>query len=394
MARTAPGRVQARAKPKVSVAEPKVCQYCGKSGHLHFGPPNIWLCGDCLSTCDNCRGQEPVLCKPSGRLLCANCAAIEEAAHLPQPPSVLPEERFGALFKAAQVLLSEPSGVDLKAAEDRIYPTLAFANEVGQSSRHQAMMELFLETRSNSKALRDLAEQFKAVFKAVQFVEIVDGVVILERSSAIASVVMHPETTLPKEVEVIVYRRSRLTEPQEVATAYEEAINNSNISCGGLGGSLRWNITQNHCLNITVSPGRELSPRRVKLFARYPERYKGKLLFPPAEAVSALYAALLGSTSGHGYARYLTDRRRGAPTQADNLIPACVAFYLKRHGKINSRKEIHRLLNEHGLNSWKGRLPEDGMAASSSTQLWEDVGNPHKVEQPLLRLADTLLFPN
>jgi hypothetical protein len=86
------------------------CASCGEPATTQFTTEldNVPLCEDC-----------------SDRLLGGGTIAYSpptEKAALPPP-----EKRFADLFKAAQVLLRE--GI---AEEDQIYPTLAFANELGQ----------------------------------------------------------------------------------------------------------------------------------------------------------------------------------------------------------------------------------------------------------------------
>ena len=69
--------------------------------------------------------------------------------------------------------------------------------------------------------------------------------------------------------------------------------------------------------------------------------------------------------SGPGFAQNLITCSRGRTPGSDTLIPSCVADYLRHYGKIEGRKEIHRLLNEHVLSeTWK-TLPEDGYSFSS-----------------------------
>ena len=71
--------------------------------------------------------------------------------------------------------------------------------------------------------------------------------------------------------------------------------------------------------------------------------------------------------------QYLVGRSRGRTPAADTLIPACVAAYLRYSGGIESRKEIHGLLNEHVLRGTWRVLPEEGYSSSAVNQLWRDV---------------------
>jgi hypothetical protein len=111
--------------------------------------------------------------------------------------------------------------------------------------------------------------------------------------------------------------------------------------------------------------------------------------FPSPRIVGGFYEMLLGKPSGDGFHKRLAPRTRGPAPSAYNLIPACVAFYLRNNGKIQSPKEIHRLLNEHVLRETHKVLPE-GDTNSESSQLWQDVNNPIKVRNPLFDVERTL----
>ena len=112
--------------------------------------------------------------------------------------------------------------------------------------------------------------------------------------------------------------------------------------------------------------------------------------FPTPRIVQGFYEMLLGKPSGDGFYKHLATRTRGPAPSADNLIPACVAFYLRNSGKIQSRKEIHRLLNRHVLRETHKVLPEEGYSSSETVQLWRDVDNPAKVLKPLFDVERTL----
>ena len=101
---------------------------------------------------------------------------------------------------------------------------------------------------------------------------------------------------------------------------------------------------------------------------------------------------LLGSPSGDGFARHLATRTRGGPPAAGNLVPACVAFYLRAYGEIENRKEIHGLLNEHVLRETGKELPEEAYGSSGTNQLWRDVNNHAKIGNPLMDAGYTLFW--
>jgi hypothetical protein len=81
--------------------------------------------------------------------------------------------------------------------------------------------------------------------------------------------------------------------------------------------------------------------------------------------VEQFYGAL-----GKEFRKRLT--ARGRTFEADNLIPACVAFLLRASGGIRSQKEIHRLLNNQVFG--EKRFDESGYASTSEVvQLRENV---------------------
>jgi len=112
--------------------------------------------------------------------------------------------------------------------------------------------------------------------------------------------------------------------------------------------------------------------------------------FPTTRIVQGFYEMLLGKPSGDGFHKRLATRTRGPAPTADNLIPACVAFYLRNSGRIQSPKEIHRLLNEHVLRETHKKVLPEGDSSSESNQLWENVNNPTKVRNPLFDVELTL----
>jgi hypothetical protein len=278
-----------------------------------------------------------------------------------------PEQRFGELFKAARVLFRERI-----QDEDQIYATLAFANEVGQGTLVGPEMN---SAAWEGDAWERWADSFARTYKNVRAVGVVDGVLLVERVPVFASVVGERDNVTTQMVEVTVFRHSRSPEPERVADAYQQALSDHDVRWDGGKGSISWNATK---LRLVIEVRCRVRPEC--------------LLCPPPKLIRELYRALRGSSAGDGYARDLSDRKRGRPPEADTLIPACVAFYLRRYGKVEGRKEVHRLLNKYVLPDWKTRLPEKGYSTSDVTQLWADVDNRYKVAQPLLRLADVLLF--
>jgi hypothetical protein len=95
----------------------------------------------------------------------------------------------------------------------------------------------------------------------------------------------------------------------------------------------------------------------------------------------------MGKPSGDGFASELTTRKRGRAPKPENLILACVAFYLRPY--LRSRRAIHKLLNEHVLHESGKKLPEGDYSTSETNQLWRDVG---KVKDRLLAASQPLHY--
>ena len=83
-------------------------------------------------------------------------------------------------------------------------------------------------------------------------------------------------------------------------------------------------------------------------------------------------------------------RTAGEPPEAQNLVPACVAFLLRAYG-LEGRKEIHHLLNEHVLCEI-GKELQLGYTDNATYTLWRSVKNEALVRGPLLDAAWTLFY--
>jgi hypothetical protein len=184
---------------------------------------------------------------------------------------------------------------------------------------------------------------------------------------------MHPEIVMPKRVTLEVFPSRCMVKPEHVAALYEKALSAAGIPCTeGTEASMDVKYTERitNRLVITLKHPLEGMADLEDLASIYPE---GKPPFPHPLVVQRFYEMLMGAPNDHGFARYLVGRSRGRGPDADTIVPATVAAYLRRLGKISSRKEVHRLLNAHVLSgTWK-TLPEEGYSSSTVNQLWRDV---------------------
>jgi hypothetical protein len=315
--------------------------------------------------CEGCSGRSL-----DGELV-AYCSPEEE----PLPP---PEVRFADLFNAARALFKEDV-----TEEDRIYPTLAFANELGQGSvDFIEEKECLVSTwEDGSERWTEAVDEFSRRHPSIRPVKVVDGVVILERVPVNVRIHNYPiqDVEVPRVVVLSVYPHNRLPTPEQVAALYEKVLLAANIPHAESNQGRFEDSFRDGYLQIEVHHKRT-SIRPEHMGAAFRGSTPG---FPHPRRVAAFYKMLMGTTSGDGYARHLVTRRRGPAPPSDNVIPACVAFYLRDYGEMKEGVEAHRLLNEHVLRTHWKELPE-GHSDSASNQLWRDAD---KVKDHLLAAA-------
>jgi hypothetical protein len=275
------------------------------------------------------------------------------------------------LFEAARALLEEGLG-----HEDIAIPTLAFANGVGEGYVDLAdAQQRLLAAEQGSDRWEEEVDRFVRACPTFRPVDVVNGVVILERLPVSVKIhnYAHPRIVMPKFVILEVGPSFRMAKPEHVAALYERVLTSAGIPCTeGLQGAMRWRFHTfpGHHLLIDVEHryGRETEVEH--LANMHPG---GKPVFSHPSTIREYYKMLMGKPEGPGFAQYLVGRSRGRTPAADTLIPACVAAYLRYSGGIESRKEIHGLLNEHVLRGTWRVLPEEGYSSSAVNQLWRDV---------------------
>ena len=347
--------------------EPKtdICASCGKPGvnGLETAVVDVPLCDDCTDHLmfDERFGSHFVT------------TALE-----PLPP---PEQRFRALFEAARVLLEQGG-----AEEEQVIPTLAFANLLGQGYVNLlSIRRRLVEASGDPEEWARASDEFVERYGSLRPVRVADGVAILERRPVFTQIEFDPHEVAPKAVYIFVHTRRRLAEPEHVAQLYERELSDANISPDEEDmGSLSFKYVADRGLEITVHNGIVDEPVR----GPRPWMTAKEASFPHPRFVKEFYRMLRGSSSGDGFARHLAARRRGPAPFADNLIPACVAFYLRDHGGIGNRGKVHRLINEHVLHVTHKSLPLDTSGGSATNQLWDNVD---KVEPALRDSSLTLV---
>ena len=364
-----------------SVAEPEKTRACPSCG-AHLGDPTQ------REGVAEFGRKFPIL--GDDVLLCVACTTRVVAGagwdyRLPtkedSPLSV--EERFGELFKAARVLLEE------NAEENQIIPTLALADHLCHGvPRLVREKERLVGVWGDERIWDEEADRFARRFGGLKLVRVVQGVLILERRPVFIAIGYSVTTKNPQEVIINVYAHRALAEPKRVAFMYDEELSSAGIPCDEQrAGNLSFDF-HDRSLVIGVSPGTVVE--RTTVTEGYTVPQPGwridKAAFPHPQIVQDFYSMLR-----HRFARELATRTTGPVTEADNFVPACVAFILREYG-LKGRKEPQKLLNKHVLpNSWK-KLPEDGYGSSATKQLWDDVNNHAKVGGPLMDAMWTLFY--
>jgi hypothetical protein len=343
-----------------------------------------------------------------------------------------PEERFEELFKGARTLFKE--GI---TEEDKIIPTLAFANDVSQdistcwvaSERRTALItggatrpdkteeteeEKSVIAKQLMRALRQQARECKLMkaklvrekellakadgdveaweSKVEEFIQehgdlrpigFVNDVLILEQLPISIKLKTFPETEVPRGVQIEVHVHPRPVKPEHVKLLYEKVLSDAGITRDETEmrhASMSFLHMNPFSLSISIGPGMWPADETCEPYCPHPW------------LVQEYYRMLLGAPSKGGFARDLIGRQRGSSPKADNLIPACVAFYLKlylpTYGEKLDRTRIHRLLNKHILCELRKTLPEEGYSSSEVNQLWRDV---EKVATPLLHTSSRLI---
>jgi hypothetical protein len=308
------------------------------------------------------------------------------------PPPGPPAARFGELFKAARILLKER-----EADEDLIVPTLLAAHEIDRG------VQRWLEKRE--EVLRDNLTYLRRTKigdghrqtegpRNLRVVKVVDDILILAYEPVSAELVssfssastydgyesltlkwkspfwsetvrrnQHPYSA----VLIRVYPHKKRVKPEEVAVHYENVLAAEGISyASSRNAFVEYDFT-GELLYLLVTAGRW-------------RMGKQKPSFPPPRLVGNFYYGL-----SQEFGERLMTRKAGFLMDADTLVPACIAFFLRASGGFKGRAEIERLLNEHLFDGADKYLP--GTSVGQNVQLWRDVKKAQRqVMRALARL--------
>jgi hypothetical protein len=284
--------------------------------------------------------------------------AVFSPVNEPPPP---PEVAFSELLRVARVLLAKNV-----AEEERIIPTLAFANRVSALPELKSLKDQFAKIEDNGALREQFSADFYPRFRGLLPVAVSDEVLILRSVPMFVNAVRYSGATVVKEVVIDVFMRS--VTPDEVAEHYERRLVEEGLAYDKSSqGTFGWRFSDAY-LAMTVDSGKELNEgqvARMSLSGRQP-------VFPPPQLVAALYESLKGSVNSRrfrGFAYALGGRQSGRATSPDNLIPACVAWYLQETGGISDKHRLARLLNQHLLAPCGKR----DVGVTSDNALWKNL---------------------
>lgn len=363
---------------------------CGRCSQAGYTPEDVELTGGTEGTTDSLAGASELCsqCRESpatsqmtlvfenGEIektpLCEGCQKrlleqVQELNYLSywpptrEEPRPLPEVAFKELFGAARTLFRR--GI---AQEELIIPTLAFANRASALPELKTLRDQFSEV-GNSDTLRDqFSTDFYQRFRGLLPVSASDELLILRRVPMFLNAARYSETTVVKEVVIDVFMRS--VKPEEVAERYERWLVGEGLAYDKSSqGTFGWEFSDAY-LAMTIGPGKELNEDQVARMSLVGRR----LVFPPPQLVAELYSSLKGSVSSRkfrGIAYALDGRQSGPVASPDNLIPACVAWYLREPGRIRDKHRLALLLNQHLLAPCGKRE----VGVTSDNALWKNI---------------------
>jgi hypothetical protein len=192
----------------MGTTEPKKYEQCASCGSS--GVRTLKILADEVLTCDSCADR-----LRAGEAVCF-CLPTEE-----EPPP-RPEERFADLFKAARVLLE--MGI---SEEDQIYPTLAFAAELGQGVViFEEKEHLVSAWEGGSDIWADAVGAFSRRCPSIKPVEVVDGVVILERVPMSVRINNYPiqDVEVPRVIVLAIYPHTKPPTLEQIAARYDREL--------------------------------------------------------------------------------------------------------------------------------------------------------------------------
>jgi hypothetical protein len=287
------------------------------------------------------------------------------------------------LFWAAQVLVLE--GI---TDENDIVPTLAFAARAPEIPHLAELKDEFSKADEGSGVWERFRQYFLNAFGPLQVKTKKDEVLIVRREPF--SVGIYPYNPFKGKTEpikeIIIDIHARPVPPDTLADRYERALRMVNVSHERWDrGSVSYKAYKDS-LRLKVQPQDSTIDWQDEMQLQPQQE---QLPFPPPTVVRNMYQSLLQC---FGYA--LKGRKAGGPPKQENLVPACVAWYLlgRRGGLIENtalKDTVVRALDKHLL----GPLEQDELGDKTSdtaSNLWKRV---KKANQLIITIDNRLLNP-
>jgi hypothetical protein len=331
---------------------------CGKEV-AYFQGPVLW-CEECWKRLRE--GEFPCVCEPWDY------------------DSTPPEQRYDELLRAARVLLE--AGV---TDDGKIIPTLAFAARFWEMPYFRRIRDEFIAASDEYERWFELRDKFINSFGPfLEVLKVVNGVLVL-RQVPIRILNAVNEAGVTEEISIDVFRRS--ARPKDVSKLYEESLRSYGIPFKTDRGDISYKAYANY-IRLMARP----ENRTIDLAGKHtvwPELETLQQPFPPPRIIESLYEGVRGSMDKKklgGFVYVLGGKERGPDAEPDNLIPACVAWYIGARGRLNQQHELKpkvaKVLNERLLRPCgKDTLPETGW--DSSQQIWR---NAKRWSQAILRI--------
>jgi hypothetical protein len=288
-------------------------------------------------------------------------------------------EEYGELFRAARVLFEKDV-----SDEDLIIPTLAFAARASASDMPwlTQLKDSLLEAGEGSEAWENLWRLFIDTFDTLQPYRIVDGVPLVWRADLYVRLFRfnptQPKAWVVKRIFIEVHSRS--VKPRDVKAKYEKSLRMADIPWERWDrGSVRYKADKCY-LSLLVRPE---DTEGLDFMDQHLLRTGEQLPFPPPAVVESVYEGVWKCFRDDA----LKGKQKENSYKPENLIPACVAWYVggyrERTPNTKLRREVVRALDRY-LFEPLGKEELESTSSNRARQLWGAVENAY----PLIDRVD------
>lgn len=331
----------------------------------------------CVSHC--VLGQPAKLRTTSTDDVCEACRKADAGAENgPRPrPSVEAPQEYVTLLEVARALFD--SGEE---DENKIIPTLVFAANLRRLESLAQSRTVLTKSKKRDVQWNEISEQVVSLFGGlvVPTKEVVDGMPILRQPPF--SVTGSARDAKGKVTEVTLDVPRRAVKPDEVAEWYGRYLRLQGVPHDEAQGEIAWKFYDEGLLRMFARPQTRAFDNADGRFLEVPE---GPRCLPDPRILAGVFEVLRPRFVSH-----LSGRQKGVPPKPDNLIPACVAWYMggRRPGGVanKDKRGVAKVINEHLFKPCdKETLPEDGW--TSGNAIWRNATN---IAPELQRLENAL----